>query len=238
MDRTVSRTIRESGLLGAGDRVLVGVSGGKDSLVLLHLLAARQAWRHERYELTACHVEDGVCTDDCGFTRTLEELCAGLDVPLRVVRERTIPEPAELGGRSPCFVCSWRRRRLLFETAVAEGCSLLALGHHQDDLAETMLLNLLWHGRHETMPARRSMFGGRVTIVRPLADVQERDIRYLARIGELPVHGCTCAYAGDSKREVVAELLRQVRQSGCRGASANLVRSAGAGARSSVEQHG
>jgi tRNA 2-thiocytidine biosynthesis protein TtcA len=226
LDRTTSRAIRDFALLEDGDRVLVAVSGGKDSMVLLETLARRRAWRAERYDLVACHVDDGVCLG-CGFRERLAEVCAGLQVSLRIVQERTLPGADEVaGGVSPCFVCAWRRRKALFTAAEEERCGLVAFGHHRDDVAETLLLNLLWHGRHETMEPRRPMFDGRVTIIRPFALVEERDIARVARLGSLPVHACACPHSRDSKREVAAELIRSARSAGCRGATANLARSA------------
>lgn len=226
LNRKVARADREFGLLHEDDHVLVAVSGGKDSLVMLEVLARRLAWHHVRYHLTACFVESGHCPPDCTYGTILEEHCARLGVPLRVVQAEPL-DPADLAGAapSPCFLCSWRRRKALFLTAREAGCNLVALGHHKDDLAQTLLLNLLWQGRHETMPVRRPMFGGELTIIRPLALTDESQVARVCRLGGLPVHACICPHAADSKRETAADLIRVARRAGCRHAVDNLVAS-------------
>ena len=226
LNRKVARADREFGLLQEGDHVLVAVSGGKDSLVMLEVLARRLAWHQVHYRLTACHVESGQCPPTCGYAAVLEEQCAELGVPLRVVQAERLDPPALAGGGpSPCFLCSWRRRKALFLSAREAGCNLVALGHHKDDLAQTLLLNLLWQGRHETMPVRRPMFGGELAIIRPLALVDESQVARVCRLGGLPVHTCTCPHASGSKRETAAELIRSARRAGCRHAVDNLVAS-------------
>jgi tRNA 2-thiocytidine biosynthesis protein TtcA len=239
LNRKVSRADREFDLLHEGDHVLVAVSGGKDSLVMLDILARRLAWHRIRYRLTACYVESGLCTPECTYREVLSDHCASLGVPLRVVGADPVDElggsaapsasdggPQALeAGPSPCFLCSWRRRKALFLTAAEEGCGVVALGHHKDDLAQTLLLNLLWQGRHETMMPRREMFGGRLTIVRPLALAGESEIARVCRLGALPLHSCVCPHASASKREVAAELIRAARRAGCKAAVDNLVAS-------------
>jgi tRNA 2-thiocytidine biosynthesis protein TtcA len=226
LNRKVARADREFGLLHEGDHVLVAVSGGKDSLVMLEVLTRRLAWHRVQYRLTACHVESGHCPPGCGYAAILAEQCAGLGVPLRVVRAEPLDPSCLTGnGPSPCFLCSWRRRKALFLTAQDAGCNLVALGHHKDDLAQTLLLNLLWQGRHETMPVRRAMFGGRLTIIRPLALADESQVARVCRLGGLAVHSCICRHAAASKRETAAELIRVARRAGCRHAVDNLVAS-------------
>lgn len=232
LNRKVARADREFGLLHEGDHVLVAVSGGKDSLVMLEVLARRLAWHQVQYRLTACFVDSGHCPPGCGYAAILGEQCAGLGVPLRVVQaepldpRRTLRPAGTSREPSPCFLCSWRRRKALFLTAQEEGCNLVALGHHKDDLAQTLLLNLLWQGRHETMPPRREMFGGRLTIIRPLALADESQVARVRRLGGLPVHTCICPHAAASKRETAVELIRSARRAGCRHAVDNLVASA------------
>ncbi|GAB4253871.1 MAG: ATP-binding protein [Thermoleophilia bacterium] len=225
LERRVARAVRDFDLITEGDRILVGVSGGKDSLVLLEALARRRRWRPENYELLACHVVDGVCGPTCSYASRLGEICAGLDVPLKVITERTVPTLEELEtGIRPCWLCSWRRRKVLIKTADAEGCNLIALGHHKDDIAETLLLNLLWQGRHESMLPKQPLFAGRITLIRPLALTDAGAVARLARLREYPLHECPCPYAEDSKRETARQIIRLAREAGVRDVTSNLVR--------------
>jgi tRNA(Ile)-lysidine synthase TilS/MesJ len=127
---------------------------------------------------------------------------------------------------SPCFVCSWHRRKALFQTAREQRCAVVALGHHKDDIAETLLLNLMWQGRHETMLPRQPLFDGELTLIRPLAMVDESELSRLSRLGNLPAHSCPCPYGRRSQRETVAEIIRIVRRAGNRSVTDNLLRSA------------
>ncbi len=226
LDRRVSKTLRDLELIGPGDRVLVGVSGGKDSLTLLDLLALRKRWRPDDYGLVAGHLVDGGCAPGCEYAARLGAHCEELGVPLRVVEDHTVPTETEVSesGKSPCFLCSWRRRKRLLELAQEEDCRLLALGHHKDDAAQTLLLNLFWQGRHESMLPRQPLFGGRLTVIRPLYLSDEKAIARVARIGGLPLHDCHCRWADDSRRETAAEIIALVRRGGVRDVTTNLVR--------------
>lgn len=244
LDRKVSRAIREFDLISDGDRILVGLSGGKDSLVLLHVLARRRRWRPEKYELVACHVrQDWSKTGRASEEETtpapgtaahilnepdLENLlareCEELGVPFLTVAAEPIPRPEELREKaSRCLLCSRRRRHALFRTAVAEGCQTVALAHHKDDVAETMLLNLLWQARCEGIPPRRKFFGGLVTIIRPLVLVGEAELSRACCLRGFPARTCSCPFADHSQRETAARILAFARASGARDAVNNLL---------------
>lgn len=216
---------------------MVAVSGGKDSAALLHLLARRRAWRREHYELMACHVRtprqpaveshppstgDIAAEANSVAEAHLAAMCAGLDVPLHVVDAD--PLPSEMRHRlSPCFLCARRRRKALLEAAVTLGYGTIALGHHMNDVAETLLLNLLWQGRCEGMLPRRDMLAGCVKLIRPLIYVEEKELARVCRLGGLAVTRCSCAFADHSKRELAASILETVRRSGARGVAANVL---------------
>ncbi|MCX8033440.1 MAG: DUF6506 family protein [Thermoleophilia bacterium] len=237
LDRKVSKLIRQYGLIAQGDRILVGVSGGKDSLALLHVLALRRRWRPERYELVACHVRQDhppmpadpavqvalePAQDD--LEDLLASECETLGVPFLSVAAEPIPAQELLRENvSRCLLCSRRRKKALFEAALAQGCRKVALGHHKNDAAETVLLNLLWQGRVEGIPPCREFFGGIVSIIRPLLLAEETELARICRLRGFPARSCSCAYADQSRRETAAEILALAQQAGARDAANNLL---------------
>ncbi|MDY0062355.1 MAG: tRNA 2-thiocytidine biosynthesis TtcA family protein [Myxococcota bacterium] len=238
LDRKVSEAVRRFDLIHDGDRILVAASGGKDSWCLLEVLAARRRWAREKYELLAGHVAHPSCTSPA-LERALRDRCRALGVPLLVVgsQERRAEHEHEHGHEhgheheprrtskptSACFHCAWDRRRLLFQTAAAQGCNLVALGHHLDDLAETVLLNLFFRGELSTMYPRQTMFDGAITIVRPLALVEEKALVRVAGLIRPDLPGCLCADAASSQRRRMKELIRDLRRT-CPGLRQNLLR--------------
>ena len=212
MLKGVNKAIRDHRMIAAGDSVAVAVSGGKDSLALVHLLDRRRRDVADEYSLTALHVtpaEDAPCAADVD----LEALSVCLerhDVPLVFAPMAAAESEAARERVSPCFHCAWRRRRALFQTADELGCDKIAFGHHADDIAQTTLLNLFFHGRLETMRARQELFDGRLTVIRPLAYVNEKEIVRLARECGFPPAPAPCVEAAGSRRALMAQVLRTV----------------------------
>ncbi|NLT34852.1 MAG: tRNA 2-thiocytidine biosynthesis protein TtcA [Gaiellales bacterium] len=226
LDRRVSEAVRRFELITNQDRIMVGLSGGKDSLVLLHVLARRRAWRREKYQLIACHVQAGAATEASpALLGRMEAMCSNLGVPLLTVRGEPLPPPEDLRrSLSPCFLCARRRRKRLLEAAQEQGFTKVALGHHKDDVAETVLLNLLWQGRCDTMLPRQPLIDGRFLLIRPLVLVDEKDIARAARLSGFTPTSCSCPYARGSARETAAEIISLARHQGCRGVTSNLLR--------------
>lgn len=187
-------------LLEDGDRVLVGLSGGKDSLLLTELLAKRSRINHPRFHVEAIHVRmENV--DYQTDTDYLLQLCNQLNVPLHVVTTRF----DESESKPPCFLCSWYRRKQLFNMAQELKCNKIALGHHQDDLIHTTLMNLVFQARFDTMPALLKMRKMPLSIIRPLCLIKEEDIlRYAEMQGyEQLVKKCpyeTASHRADMKK--------------------------------------
>lgn len=197
--KSVNRAAREFDLLAAGDRVAVGVSGGKDSRALLDLLA-RGVDIPGAYHVVAVHID--------GSAAGLPDLRPLLEPWFRELGVEYVNAPLAAPEDEPlpldCFRCAKLRRKALFFAAEAADCNKVALGHHADDAAVTTLLSLLYKGRVEGLPPRRDYFDGRFTLIRPLIYLAEKDIaRYArARAWELPPEP-TCPRGADTRRKQI-----------------------------------
>ncbi len=199
----VNRAAREFDLLAAGDRVAVGVSGGKDSRALLDLLA-RGVDIPGEYRVVAIHI-DGSEVGLPDLRPALAPWFRELDVE-HVFAPLAVPEDEPLP--MDCFRCAWNRRKALFFAADAAGCNKVALGHHADDAAVTTLMSLLYKGQVETLPPSQDYFEGRFTLIRPLIYLAEKDIiRYARACGwELPPEP-TCPREETSRRVTIERFL-------------------------------
>ncbi len=217
--KDVNKAIRDYDMIRDGDRVAVAVSGGKDSLSLLRLLDLRRETVKERYELAAIHVIGDTRGPECPCHQPLVDYLAenGYDYAVEPMR---LPEGEPLPMN--CHRCTWNRRRTLFEMAHRLGCNVVAYGHHADDLAQTTLLNLLFHGSVETMAPSRDYFKGTFRLVRPLCYLPAKDIHRFARANEFPPPPPECPRSGHTRRQRAAELIQQI-EGWCQNASANLL---------------
>lgn len=202
VERRVERRLREAiatyGLLDDGDRVLVGVSGGKDSLCLLELLARRMRIHRPRFKVEAIHIR----MENVSYatsTDYLHSFAEQLGVPMHIVT--TGFDANREGKRKPvCFLCSWYRRKAMFDKAQELGCNKLALGHHKDDIVHTALMNLFSQGRFATMPVRLTMRKMPLTIIRPLCLESESDLRIFAKNRNYQRQEKLCPYETASSR--------------------------------------
>lgn len=220
MLKNVNRAIHEYAMIGDGDCVAVAVSGGKDSLTLLRLLDVRRKVVPERYELKAIHVIGDARGPQMGIHEPLARwlVASGIEMvfePLRLPEGETLP--------LNCQRCTWNRRRTLFEAARRLGCTVVAFGHHADDLAQTTLLNLLLYGKVETMAPRREYFDGTFRLVRPLCYTAEKEIRRFARASGFPPPPPDCPRSAVSRRKLARDLLA-LAQTGFQDARVNLLR--------------
>lgn len=194
-----------------GDRIAVGVSGGADSLTLLWCLTERLRRIPIHYELHPVYIDPGF---EGGFGDALFELCLSLGHRLRV--EKTDYGPlshSEFNRENPCFLCARLRRKRLFEIAEEMGCRKLALGHNRDDIIETLFINICYAGEISTMTPFQPFFGGRFTVIRPLAFADEEMIRRFTKNREMPVFTNPCPSAGATKRQEIKTLLRTLYRS-------------------------
>jgi len=212
-------------LLEDDDHILVGLSGGKDSLCLLELLAKRARIHHPCFRVEAIHVRMENVSYETS-TDYLERFCHALDVPLHVVTTSFDSSPFTLHSSQPkdsspftlhsslkkkpaCFLCSWNRRKQMFNLAQELGCNKIALGHHQDDLLHTALLNLLYQGRFDSMPAKLKMRKMPLTIIRPLCMIPESDIRRYAELQRYEKQIKLCPYEDKTRRTDIRHLFEE-----------------------------
>ena len=202
-------------LIADGDHILIGLSGGKDSLALVELLGKRAQIHVPHFKVSAVHVR--VKERDYHSDLTyLEEFCARARVPL-IVRDTEIYDEAkgerrEAKGKDkhPCFLCSWYRRKVLFDVAQELGCNKIALGHHKDDLVETMLMNLIFQGSISTIPPLLQMDKMPIQMIRPLCLIEEKEIQRYAELSGYQKQAKVCPLEKVSSRAEVKELLKQL----------------------------
>lgn len=192
-------------LLADDDHVLIGLSGGKDSLLLTELLAKRAKIAHPRFKVEAVHVRMENIRYETS-TDYLQRFCDDLQVPLHLVTTRF--EPSD--EKPACFLCSWHRRKQIFNLAQALGCNKIALGHHRDDIIHTTLMNLTFQGRFGTMPALLKMKKMPLSIIRPLCLTDEADIRQYAELSGYEKQLKQCPYEHETYRTGIAKLYADI----------------------------
>ena len=198
---------RDYDMIESGDRILVGVSGGTDSMVLLDLLRTPKYSTPGDYSILAVHIDlgfDGSGEDSVRLESYLKE------TEIDCVIDRTDIGPlshSDYNKKNPCFLCSRLRRKRIFEIAGERGCNKIALAHHRDDMIETLLLNMFYGREISTMMPKQQLFGGTLHIVRPLAYIREELVKKFARERKLPVVGNRCPTSGNSRRRYIKELL-------------------------------
>lgn len=207
ISRKLGTTMRDHSMLKEKDHVLVGISGGKDSMILLEALAERKAAVPFNFELSAAHVE----APGIGYTINKEKLdafCSKLDIPLHY---RSIePDLEKDPSKTACFICSWQRRKELFSLTREISCNKLALGHHRNDAVETLLMNMIYHGSISSLPYKLDMFERRVELIRPMLDLDERMLEEYATLNQLVKVEKNCPHEDLTQREKIAGLLKQI----------------------------
>lgn len=205
LSKKVGKAMTDYSMLSDGDKILVAVSGGKDSMTLLKILEERRSFVPIKYELVAVHVDMGY---KCIHPKIIEKYFKQNNYKYHMKKIDILKNtPRE---KITCFWCSWNRRKALFQTADKLGCNKIALGHHKDDIVQTFLLNLIFQGEISAMSPRQELFDGKVAIIRPLAYVEERDCQRFAKDNSFPIPHCRCPNAGKTQRAKVAKLIQQI----------------------------
>jgi len=211
MNRAVGRAIARYDMIEDGDRLAVGVSGGADSLALWRMLDERRRRAPVSYRVVGIHIDLGF---GAGTGEALAAFAARQGYELHV--ETTDIGPTAHGEdneENPCFLCARLRRKRLFELTVELGCTKLCLGHNQDDIIETALMNMCYIGEVSTMVPRQAFFGGEIVVVRPLAFADKPTIGRYARDHALPVMSSGCPTDGESRRSSIRTMLGELYRS-------------------------
>ncbi len=204
------RAVEKYEMIRPGDRIAVGLSGGKDSTALLVAMKRFQYFSPVPFKL------EGI-TLDMGFGgmdfEPLVQLCAELDIPYTIKKTQIGPIVFEARQeKNPCALCARMKRGALHDLAIERGCRKIALGHHADDAIETFFLSLFYEGRINTFSPVTYLDRKDITLIRPLIFVKEKDIIYNPEIKELPVIKSTCPADGHTKREDMKDMMKELRK--------------------------
>lgn len=209
LKKWLEKAILDFALIQEGDRLLIGISGGADSFALLDLLDSSMVFTPD-FSLLAVHL-------DMGFDTT-HRTCFQIEQYLQEHGYEHVVEKTDIGvlahsdfnKKNPCFLCSQRRRKRIFEIADEKGCNKIVLAHHRDDIIETLLINMFYGREVSTMMPRQSLFGGKLQIIRPLAYLREDLIKKYSRERQLPVIKNACPSSEHSKRNYIKKLLNEL----------------------------
>jgi tRNA 2-thiocytidine biosynthesis protein TtcA len=207
ISKRVGRAIMDYNMLADGDKIAVAVSGGKDSLTLLRVLNDRRAFVPIKYDLLAVHIDLGYPRS---YAKSLEKYFKKIGVKYHIEKVDVLKKTKRKD--ITCFWCSWNRRKALFKAADRLGCSKVALGHHKDDIIETILLNLFFQGEISAMSPKQELFKGKITLIRPLAYVEEYMIKRFAREEKIPHDSCRCPNSITSNRTRMSRIISELKK--------------------------
>lgn len=204
----VRKAVDDYRMIAEGDKIAVGISGGKDSLTLLYALSSLRRFYPHPFELVAVTVDLGFANLDLS---KIKKLCEKLEVPYTVVKTQIGQIVFEQRQENnPCALCAKMRKGALNEAMKQLGCNKIAYAHHMDDVVETMMLSLLYEGRFHTFSPVTYLDDTGLTVIRPLIYMKEADVIGFVRKYEVPVVKSPCPADGHTKREYVKQLLKQL----------------------------
>lgn len=207
LTRLFHKACSEYQLIENNDNILVGLSGGKDSLALVEFLGERSKIYVPKFKVVAVHIS----IDNIGYSSDIEYLhdfCNAHNVSF--VHRSTRFDDSTDSRKSHCFLCSWYRRKALFETAKDLGCNKIALGHHQDDIIETLLMNLIFQGSFSTIAPKLQMEKFPITMIRPLCLMEEKEIAIYAGMRGYHKQVKLCPFEKESSRSGIKALVSQL----------------------------
>ncbi|WP_297324154.1 tRNA 2-thiocytidine(32) synthetase TtcA [Nitrosomonas sp.] len=207
--RQVGTAVADFNMIEAGDRIMVCLSGGKDSYALLDILRNLQAHAPLEFELVAVNLDQ----KQPGFPeQVLPEYLTKIDMPFRIVEQDTysVVKRVIAEGKTTCSLCSRLRRGVLYRVASELGATKIALGHHRDDILETLFLNMFYGGKLKAMPPKLVSDDGKHIVIRPLAYCKEKDLAAYAEIADFPIIPCNlCGSQKNLQRQAIKEMMQQ-----------------------------
>ena len=199
------KAIEEYNMIDEGDKIAICLSGGKDSITMLHAFKSLQRFYPKKFEIIAVSIDPGFEFFDTEF---LKNICNDIDVPLFIEKSNAKEIVFDIRKeKNPCSLCANLRRGIINSVAIREGCNKIALGHNQDDVLETFLLNLLYTGNIGTFAPMSYMDRSKITLIRPLIYATEKDTRRFIKQHNLSVMPKVCPMDGTSKREDMKQLI-------------------------------
>lgn len=203
------RAIDDYGMIHTGDKIAIGISGGKDSLTLLYALHGLQRFYPEKFDLEAITVDLGNPDFDLSHIRHLCETT--MQIPYTVVKTEIAQIVfEERKEKNPCSLCAKMRKGALNDAVRKLGCNKIAYAHHKDDIVETMMMSLIYEGHFYSFPPITHLDRTNLTVIRPLMYVSEADVKGFCRKYQLPVVKSPCPADGYTKRQYVKDLLRKL----------------------------
>jgi len=205
--RKIGQANKSYNLINENDKILVAVSGGVDSFVMLETLASRLKHLPINYTIHAIHVviENLPIQTD---TKLITEQCKTLGIPLHIEKASILKE--ESNKKSTCFPCSWNRRKTIFKKAKELGFNKVAMGHHLDDALETLMMNTVHHAEISAIPPKLFMVKGNIEIIRPLILLTEEEVKAYAELRNIRSAEEQCPFEGESKRKTFKEIIKKI----------------------------
>jgi len=201
----VVKAVHDWDMISENDRIVVGISGGRDSQTLLNILLSLQKKSPVKFDILPVHIDSGFMGSSA---KELECYVHDIYGEIKVEYQNYgVVAHSDDNRENPCFLCSRLRRKRLFEIAKESGCRKIALGHNKDDIIETLFINILYAGKIAAMKPRQSFFNGALDIIRPLSYVEKKDIILLCQLFDIPEFKNTCPSADKTERTEIRNLL-------------------------------